>query len=183
MSRVRPKDGPAEAFTAQLGDDHPSYLVNPTDLPAVALDVEDSVHYDLGTPDAFDDWDAPIGFHDWYELGPRMHAYTPTMAHDLHCLTTFHDALYSRNPEATPGHVQHCLNYLRQMILCDPDLTLEDADALEVDHYLRPGGTAHVCRDWTAVWRESERARTEWVAFIKAHWAPLDEKQGPSRSA
>lgn len=158
--------------SAQTGDNHPSYLIQPDDLPRVALDVENSVHYGTNNPQHVEtDWEIRIDAHEWYKLGPRMHAYAAVMQHDLHCLDIFHRALVVTDSRSRFGHVQHCLNYLRQVILCDPDLTLEDVDALEVDHDLVRQGTTRVCRDWSAVWRESERAENEWQAFIKSNWA------------
>ncbi|KAG7451996.1 uncharacterized protein BT62DRAFT_926199 [Guyanagaster necrorhizus] len=47
--------------------------------------------------------------------------------------------------------MQPCLTYLRQMILCNPDLTLEPADVLTWDHEIKRTGATHVCKDWSKV--------------------------------
>ncbi|KJA22214.1 hypothetical protein HYPSUDRAFT_108340, partial [Hypholoma sublateritium FD-334 SS-4] len=45
-------------------------------------------------------------------------------------------------------HLHHCLNYLRQIILCRPDLTLEPGK-FNGDVFVGPSmGSVHVCRDW-----------------------------------
>ncbi|KZV81918.1 hypothetical protein EXIGLDRAFT_627742, partial [Exidia glandulosa HHB12029] len=98
-------------------------------------------------------------------LPPRLHAYVPAMAHELHCLASFHASLFTSNATATFGHFDHCLSYLRQMILCDPDLTLEDVSAFEDgQHY-----GDHVCRDWSAFWSVAEAVSETWERR-KAAW-------------
>ena len=49
------------------------------------------------------------------------------------------------------SHAAHCLNYLRQTILCASDLTLEPElvlGSLDVGSGL---GAMHICRDWSRV--------------------------------
>ncbi|KZV89601.1 hypothetical protein EXIGLDRAFT_721174 [Exidia glandulosa HHB12029] len=167
-----PMRNAADKTYTQIGDDHPDYLVFPSDLPTVALDVQTSpAHYGVGTPEAYDAWDWITEEHNWYKLGPTKHAYTPVMAHDLHCLKTFHDAMFAKTLKG--GHIQHCLQYLRQVILCDPDLTLEAPDELDRDFTQVDAarvGTTHVCRDWSTVWRMSERLEDDFNDMMSQHW-------------
>lgn len=77
------------------------------------------------------------------------------MAHELHCIGTLRDAMVE--PKGEYGfnvtiHAQHCLNYIRQWIMCSPDLTLEPFDPLKRNFALDKRGATHVCRDWTAVY-------------------------------
>lgn len=45
-----------------------------------------------------------------------------------------------------PSHVQHCIELLRQVMVCQPDLTLEIKD--EVHGGVQGFGTEHQCRNW-----------------------------------
>lgn len=55
---------------------------------------------------------------------------------------------------AVNTHTHHCLNLLRQAILCASDTTLDAInDLAENDEPATNGlGTVHVCRDWQAVY-------------------------------
>ncbi|KAK0466169.1 uncharacterized protein EV420DRAFT_1510297 [Desarmillaria tabescens] len=46
---------------------------------------------------------------------------------------------------------------IRQMILCNPDLTLEPADMLTRNYEIKRVGATHVCKDWSRVYEEMER--------------------------
>ncbi|EJD36501.1 hypothetical protein AURDEDRAFT_108556 [Auricularia subglabra TFB-10046 SS5] len=159
------------------GLDFPIYLIPPQELPHVALEVEETVHNGIGAA-AMSDWEGTVtGVFGWYKLGPSHHEYSSTMYHERHCLRMLHRAL---TPEAvgekvTNGHAQHCLNYIRQMTLCHPDLTLEPPDVLsrhwDID---RTRGSTHVCRDWSLALRRGNELQTEWHRFIGQQWEAGD---------
>lgn len=46
-----------------------------------------------------------------------------------------------------PSHVQHCIELLRQALMCQPDLTLEVKD--EIHGGVQGFGTEHECKDWS----------------------------------
>lgn len=69
--------------------------------------------------------------------------------------------LEGSEPAAVRG--QYCLNYLRQMILCSPDLTLEPADALWRSHDVERSGGTHTCLDWRLVYEAMAQNWEEWV--------------------
>ena len=48
--------------------------------------------------------------------------------------------------EATPPHVRHCIDLLRQSLMCQPDLTVEVKD--NAVGGVRGFGTQHICADW-----------------------------------
>ena len=85
------------------------------------------------------------------------------MYHERHCLRMLWHAL---NPEATQGnlevsnaHAQHCLNYLRQMILCESNMRLEPlVDGEKTDGL----GLEHTCRDWTVLYDYAEENYKGW---------------------
>ncbi|EJD45503.1 hypothetical protein AURDEDRAFT_64321, partial [Auricularia subglabra TFB-10046 SS5] len=167
-----------DIWTAQIGEDHPEYLIKPDKVPEVTVVID----YDARFPYAFDT-DAPpyrwTGRYDdpknWLILGPRMHAYRPVMAHKLHCVQIIHDAIQTADPDPFFEHVQHCLSYLRQTTLCEADLTLEDPRVMDLDLSGLSDDATHVCGDWNVVWRESERRVDEWRAFSRFRWEPSPE--------
>lgn len=109
--------------------------------------AQESAHFDINSPASAEEWNSltPPGAG-YVHLGPENRPFTISMFHQLHCLRT----LSTWNS----GHMQHCLNYLRQMILCNPDLTLEPADILDRDFETERVGSEHVCRDWSALYNE-----------------------------
>lgn len=93
------------------------------------------------------------------------------MFHQFHCLDALrHAVLALHDPDAvhTEGahagkHAQHCLNYLRQTILCAADTTLEP--------FVNPGigiGVVHQCRDWTQVYEWAEANWEEYAVWRDA---------------
>ena len=83
----------------------------------------------------------------------RPKAYTVTLFHQLKCLDVIR-AQYASPEDTRLPLTNHCLNYLRQTVLCRPNLGVEPATNSE--------GTAvrgydTVCRDWTKVYEEAKR--------------------------
>ncbi|TFK62942.1 hypothetical protein BDN72DRAFT_848196 [Pluteus cervinus] len=81
-----------------------------------------------------------------------------TMFHQLKCLEIYHGEYRRRfdmKSKPPPSRlVTHCLNYLRQTILCRMDLTLESVRSKRAQsdrEYER------VCRDWTKVYEAAEK--------------------------
>ncbi|KAL1859076.1 hypothetical protein VTK73DRAFT_7595 [Phialemonium thermophilum] len=89
--------------------------------------------------------------------------YSLSVTHQLHCLAVLRDVIikYEKRDKsrfAGDGHEYHCLDYIRQSILCAGDTTLDHADDRSVDEdgrVLRYGFTGarstHQCRDWEAI--------------------------------
>lgn len=101
-----------------------------------------------------------------------------SMLHQLHCVEKMRRGLDNPDDEyATIPHLQHCMNYIRQMILCASDLTLEperDAShAINSSHpegLTRPGvGVTHVCRNWEDAYTSIEANFEEWEAYWATH--------------
>ncbi|EJD36503.1 hypothetical protein AURDEDRAFT_74167, partial [Auricularia subglabra TFB-10046 SS5] len=83
-----------------------------------------------------------------------------SVGHGTHCLSRVHRALFpSSSPEKISiWHSQHCLNYIRQIILCSADTTLEPVNAL----HSGTSGT-HVCRDWKQVIDRVVQMNQDWA--------------------
>lgn len=83
-------------------------------------------------------------------LHPQESVYQLAVFHQMHCLSKIRDALVPRKEHENDitNHTLHCVEYLRQTLLCNADTTLDPT----ID-YLRYGvGTKKTCRDWRAVW-------------------------------
>ncbi len=147
------------------------------------MTVEDSVHYPLTGPSAQLEWDtiypSSIGF---VRLGAERRIMCVSMFHQLHCVEKMRRALVNPDdPYATIPHLQHCMNYIRQMILCASDLTLEPEDApgmwdsqghvnaSESTDILRGVGVTHSCRNWAEVYDVMEDNYIEWQKYWDEH--------------
>jgi hypothetical protein len=132
----------------------------------VAMTIHDTRRYDL-TPSGVEDYAAllPPGGHLVY-FGSPPKAHTSTLFHQMKCLGVIHVALIDipSDSVATPTPlVSHCLNYLRQMILCRPNLRLEsvtNANASSEKEYVT------VCRNWETVYAAAEQNH---IAFSALH--------------
>ncbi|KAG2081253.1 hypothetical protein BD769DRAFT_769329 [Suillus cothurnatus] len=112
---------------AYTGDDYPWEF--PVDLTheAVAMTLHESVHFALNASDtesqleweSLPTWPKIIGRT---HLGPEHRVFVLVFGHQLHCLWMLQQALldYNRDyPQVTYHHTHHCLNYLRQTLMCD----------------------------------------------------------------
>ncbi|PSS05384.1 hypothetical protein PHLCEN_2v3873 [Hermanssonia centrifuga] len=131
-------------------------------IEEVLMTVEESVHYPLTGERARVEWlsTSPAGVG-YVRLGTPNRYIIPSMFHQMHCLRLIQHALDfgMDDPTYSIYHVQHCLNFLRQMTLCTPDLTLEPVD---LDLAASSEGITHVCRDWEAIYTEVERNYYVW---------------------
>lgn len=126
--------------------------------------VEETAHYPIFGSDAKEEWatNSPAGFG-YLRLGPEKRPYALEVAHQLHCLRIFRAGVGGDYSLKMQWHVQHCLNFVRLNILCNPNLTLEPADVLERDFEKRRTGATHICKDWRQYFQMMEE---NWYAFI-----------------
>ncbi|KZT01769.1 uncharacterized protein LAESUDRAFT_663257 [Laetiporus sulphureus 93-53] len=140
-------------------------------LDPVTMTLHESVHFSLNLTDPIVDmeWESlaahPGGFGRT-QLGPDHCLFVLTFYHQLHCLWKFQSTLINRNdPGASPHHVQHCLNYLHQLFLCDAATTLELGDFMVRDFEQNRVGDTLVCRDWEKVYNVLDSAFVEWSTW------------------
>lgn len=103
----------------------------------------------------------PQPWNGFMSLGPNNRPFTVSLYHQLHCLDTIRVEFVLNGSHAVE-HVEHCLRYLRQVILCHADTTMEAAYWLEDEEGVEPAshgyGVVHTCNDWDAV-----------KSFVEAH--------------
>ncbi|KAF8918522.1 hypothetical protein CPB85DRAFT_1280179 [Mucidula mucida] len=132
---------------AYRGHDFPQYLPLPNSvLDEVLLTVEESVRFQVaGTASDADWFSLQLGTSSagYVRLGSEERVFVVNMFHELHCLRLLNLA-FDADPAkvVAEGHIQHCLNYLRQLTMC----------------------ATHVCRDWNTVYAVVEENFAQWNA-------------------
>ncbi len=115
---------------------------------------------------ADDDWaslfPASDGFVDLHSSSPgsssEPHARTflVSVVHQLHCLDVFRVG-FATNRSGYAHHVEHCLRYMLQIVLCQADTTLEvDEPGVRNGKWVHAAGgvgSVRECKDWKALWR------------------------------
>ncbi|CAI6336583.1 unnamed protein product [Periconia digitata] len=99
------------------------------------------------------------GFFAHPHIAPKRSTFS--VFHQLHCVNSIrrgywimHDAARSGEVfnetglemDASPAHIRHCIDLLRQAIMCNPDLTIEEKN-LETGG-VSGFGVVHQCYDW-----------------------------------
>ncbi|KAJ7707397.1 hypothetical protein B0H17DRAFT_1125209 [Mycena rosella] len=141
------------------GDDYPHEL--PLYIPPVALAIEDSERYGLSDLNAYADWRTT-------DLFPRSNGFVKlglegiAMFHQMHCLQRIRSALVQGDPG---HHTRHCLNLLRQTVLCASDTTLDPLNSAKGTDGL---GIVHVCRDWQKVYDFVEENQLRYMNTSKS---------------
>lgn len=96
-----------------------------------------------------------------------------------------HSFQTTRHSHDLSTHLDHCFDYLRQLLMCDLELTYEAA-RVDMDGERRAAdgwGTVHQCKDWSAInsWMlknwELEKSSSGWhpPAHKKANKSKGDE--------
>jgi len=92
-------------------------------------------------------------------LGPDYRAFYTSMWHELHCLRVIHLLLEDPDDDSFggEGHLQHCLNYLRQYVLCGADDTLEPGDYKVMEERGEDVIFERECMDWQKIFDFNNR--------------------------
>ena len=143
------------------------------------MTLEESVHYPpLGAPVDKEWLSIASPSYGYVRLGPEDRTFVITMFHELHCLRMINRA-FSKMVGANIAHIKHCLNYIRQSVLCDPDLTLEPGNFEERDFEVERVGGTHVCLDWDPLYEWVDENyfgwvnRTGWGELLSVDFVPL----------
>lgn len=118
--------------------------------------------------------------HEWAALAPRdglvhlgadREAFTVAMLHQLRCVNFVRDQLTKNKLARDFAQTQHCMNYLRQMLMCHADQML---DPYQYVHKTRALNAQPVrrCLDWRVVYERVESNQREhdwWVQIGRAH--------------
>ncbi|KAF6752130.1 hypothetical protein DFP72DRAFT_906197 [Ephemerocybe angulata] len=114
----------------------------------------------------------------YVRLGTPHRLFTISTYHQQHCLYQISLMLADLDPNSEQrhsrprvppghgGHLQHCLNYLRQNILCSADTTIESGDWMCRDR-ISAVEPPRVCKNWTLVFDFVDNNYREWVRGTK----------------
>jgi len=140
-----------------LGQDFPlEYPIGTLENIATTLHETTRLQIHGNDPIAKQEWDLletlPRGYGR-VRLGPDHRLFLISMFHQFHCLRAMEIRLRDRNSSYIDAeHYGHCLNYLRQTLLCDANDSLEEGDFIERNLEVDRIGDTAVCRDWEKVY-------------------------------
>ncbi|TKW52087.1 hypothetical protein CTA1_11345 [Colletotrichum tanaceti] len=93
----------------------------------------------------------------------KKHIVELEMFHQFHCLKWLRDQFWDLNAAVTASHklndfpqrvnhTDHCIDYLRQVIMCHGDITPITFEWIpDIDGYIAHHSTEHVCRNFDAI--------------------------------
>lgn len=154
-----------------VGSDYPREW--PVPRKPVLMAAELTVHYNLTSPSGIAEYRSLIPEGDGLlHLGPNKSPFSISMLHELRCLEIIREDMMRDQDELSEGRtaklVNHCMNYLRQMVLCRADAHLEsfqdDSDERALDLF-----ESWVCRDWEAVYHAVEENQEEYRRYLSAN--------------
>lgn len=163
---------PLDAEYTYSGDDYPiEYPIGLLD--PVAMTLHESIHFDLNGSD-------PLALSEWQllpsipkgigrtRLGPNYRVFVLTFHHQMHCLHRMQRGLIDRSdPGINEAHIRHCLNYLRQTMMCEAADSLEDGDFMGKNLEEDRRGDEIICRDWERVYDVMDERYEEWLVYRK----------------
>ncbi|EIW61543.1 uncharacterized protein TRAVEDRAFT_69874 [Trametes versicolor FP-101664 SS1] len=145
-------------------------------LPDVSMYFEPTVHYQINTTETDAEWAALTPFDDGIvHVGPDRQPFMLSVFHQLRCLDIMRREYVSRQPPAAeldpPSTVAlHCLNYIRQMVLCRRDTVLEPVVDIGGAHAVQAWRTL-TCKDWRKVY---EAYGEQQVCMPPLSWLSFD---------
>ncbi|KZS89248.1 hypothetical protein SISNIDRAFT_497611 [Sistotremastrum niveocremeum HHB9708] len=171
-----------------VGSDYPHQLYPTLPSRSTLFPDEDylPVLGDGLSQDELDDLDyrwkafSPLPDTGYFHLGELKRPLDLPMYHQLHCIWAMRKGLADFSwHHMNDGHMHHCLNYMRQSILCHADTTLEPFDLVGLENGLVEHGSPvpyeRTCRDWKFVSQQSSKNSEEMHAFAVEHnLPPLD---------
>ncbi|THH23227.1 hypothetical protein EUX98_g7951 [Antrodiella citrinella] len=138
-------------------------------IPTVEMTFQESTRFTLTDDTSKPNWETlftnqfGIGFQ---HLGPFHYRYISAAYHSLHCVYSMAEDFDKPNHLTHPSHhFIHCLMYMRQIFLCDADMTLEEGDFMMRNITTDRMGVTRECRDWSAVARWVDQNFKEWADF------------------
>ncbi|KAF8975150.1 hypothetical protein BDQ17DRAFT_1249132 [Cyathus striatus] len=136
--------------------------------------IHNSISYNPTTPEGLEAYKhlLPSGGHIVHVYGNDMlsqrdasaeaEVYTIALFHRLRCLEVI-SKQYARIELQSSPLTTHCMNYLRQSILCRLNLRLESV--MSQQGKVEKGGYDTKCKDWSAVYEEAERNHNQNLVF------------------
>ncbi|KAH8101229.1 hypothetical protein BXZ70DRAFT_1007617 [Cristinia sonorae] len=138
-------------------------------IPTVERTFQESIRFTLDDDSSKPNWETlftnqfGIGFQ---HLGPYHYRYISAAYHSQHCVYSMALDFDKPNHRTHPSHhFIHCLMYMRQIFMCDADMTLEDGDFTMRNLTLDRMGATRECKDWNAVSAWVNQNFKEWADY------------------
>lgn len=154
-----------------VGNDYPE--IWPIERKTILMTFDNPKHFRLDTDDGRAEWAALAPGNGVVHLGPHKQPFTVSMMHQLKCLDIIREEMVkdrtegNGNGNATPSELaRHCLNYVRQMVMCHGDLELESFQFASHKNPIDWRGV-YECKDWEAVYNEVKRNQEEYLKWEK----------------
>jgi hypothetical protein len=136
------------------------------------MNIEPTKHYQLSGQSADAEWAALAPDDGILHLGPQRRPYSVSLFHQLRCLDVIRRDVVGSSEEGELS--RHCLNYMRQMVLCRADLAVDPVLGRGLEARVR--ADTNQCVDWRRVYEELEKNQREY-----ARWAAAESiRCGPS---
>ncbi|KAI0710881.1 hypothetical protein C8Q76DRAFT_739020 [Earliella scabrosa] len=126
----------------------------------VALEVDSWTRYHLSSAA---EWAPLFPEGGIIHLGPLGMSYTVSMMHQLRCLDVVREQLTRPVRERDVEPTRHCLNYLRQMVMCRGDLHFDPYQYAHPINAVHPHAVRR-CKDWRAVYESVWENQREYRA-------------------
>ena len=145
---------------AYVGSDHPRTW-DIGYLPPIRMNIEPTKHYQLSGHNADAEWAALAPQNGIIHLGPHRQPYSISLFHQLRCLDIIRrdivrvELLPPAPEEGDSKLSRHCLNYMRQMVLCRTDLALDPVFGRGLEARVCPD--TNQCVDWRRVYEELDK--------------------------
>jgi len=131
------------------------------------MNIEPTKHYQLSGPTADAEWAALAPHNGILHLGPQRRPYSVSLFHQLRCLDIIRrDIAVESLPPEESKLSRHCLNYMRQMVLCRADLAVDPVLGRGLEARVR--ADTNQCVDWRRVYEELEKNQREYARWVAA---------------
>ncbi|KAI1782599.1 hypothetical protein LXA43DRAFT_1103693 [Ganoderma leucocontextum] len=129
----------------------------------VAFAFDSGLRYDLNASQA---WGALVPGEGLVRLGVHREPFMVAMFHQLRCLDVMRDQLTKPRAQRDEQPARHCMNYIRQMILCRGDTHLDPYQYPSNIHPVEPHPVRR-CLDWRAVYEAVEANQKEYAEWAR----------------
>jgi len=141
---------PVSTSFTYLGDDYPRKWMPHVGPPVSAFITPSDVrHYGVAEPEADDEWNALTPNNGIIYLGAEKRPFSLSMFHQIRCLDIIRKSVRDRASKRPSDLDTHCLNYLRQMVLCSSGT---EVDPVAGSNGNQPVYSMRTCNNWNAVY-------------------------------
>ena len=130
------------------------------------MNIEATKHYQLSSYNADAEWAwatlAPNNGSVY--LRPQHRSFNNSLFHLLRCLGVIRRSIIEALPQEESKLSRHCLNYMRQMVLCRTDLAVDPVLGRKLAAEVR--AKASQCVDWRRLYQQLEDNQREYAKWV-----------------